>query len=209
MPTRPTTPEQREDAAKLKAIYQAWLDSTPPGQKRRVQEDVAEAIGTSQSTVAQTINGKLALNPRRAAKFAALFGCSVADFSPRIAADILTLNRSGDAYAVVEVKSYSTAAEPQVSAYSTGLTLGSAAAELAATVADLPKAHRAAIAAAMSTMLTEGPDPSLAGGRFAPVGQPDDFDRRPRFDVGPGDSNFGGLEELPPAVKKTARGGSK
>jgi transcriptional regulator with XRE-family HTH domain len=193
MPTRPTTPEQREDAAKLKAIYQAWLDSTPPGQKRRVQEDVAEAIGTSQSTVAQTINGKLALNPRRAAKFAALFGCSV-----------------------VEVKSYSTAAEPQVSAYSTGLTLGSAAAELAATVADLPKAHRAAIAAAMSTMLTEGPDPSLAavidslaGGRFAPVGQPDDFDRRPRFDVGPGDSNFGGLEELPPAVKKTARGGSK
>lgn len=89
MPTRPTTPEQREDAKRLKAIYQAWVEASPV---RRTQDDVAEAIGVGQSTVAQTLSGRLALNAARAAKLAKLFGCAIKDFSPSLAGHIADIS---------------------------------------------------------------------------------------------------------------------
>lgn len=88
MPTRETTPEQQEDAKRLKVIYQQWVKDSPAGKPKRTQDDVAEALGKGQSTVAQTLNGRLALTVERAIRLANLFGCKVADFSPDLARSI-------------------------------------------------------------------------------------------------------------------------
>lgn len=87
MPALPLSPEQLADAARLKAIYTA--------KKRELgltQESLASACGwESQGTVSQYFNGKIPLNVEAAVKFAKELYCSVADFSPRLAAELAQL----------------------------------------------------------------------------------------------------------------------
>ncbi|WP_415034481.1 LexA family transcriptional regulator [Azonexus sp.] len=80
MPAQPLTDEQKEDAARLKAIYFS---------KRKdlglTQESLAAACGwESQGTVSQYLNGKIPLNIDAAIKFAHHLKVRVDDFSPQI-----------------------------------------------------------------------------------------------------------------------------
>lgn len=84
MPALPLSPEQRADAARLKAIYMA---------KKRdlhmTQESLAAACGwESQGTVSQYLNGKIPLNLDAALKFARHLRISVSDFSESLAASL-------------------------------------------------------------------------------------------------------------------------
>lgn len=77
MPAKPLSPEQLQDAARLKAIFnerKAELSLT--------QERLAEELGyANQSAVANYFNGKAPLNVEAAIAFATRLGCRVADFS--------------------------------------------------------------------------------------------------------------------------------
>lgn len=87
MPALPLSPEQRADAARLKAIYIA--------KKRELhltQESLAAACGwESQGTVSQYLNGRIPLNVDAAVKFARHLGVSVSDFSESIANNLYAL----------------------------------------------------------------------------------------------------------------------
>lgn len=88
MPSRPVTPEQKADAARLKSLYEAWKDVQKSAGKHVRQEEVAHDLGLSQSALSQRLGGTMAINKVFAAKIAAYIGKSVADFSPRLAAEI-------------------------------------------------------------------------------------------------------------------------
>lgn len=88
MPTRPTTPTQKEDAQRLNELYLAWRDAGDSGNEKRNQDLVADRIGISQSAVAQMLSGKMAISAKRAVMFAGLFECKVSDFSPTLAQEI-------------------------------------------------------------------------------------------------------------------------
>lgn len=84
-PRKPLASWQKEDAARLKALFDsAALDT---------QEDfgLRNGIG-SQALVWQYLNGYIPLNLRAALKFARGLGCSVAEFSPTLAAEIYDEN---------------------------------------------------------------------------------------------------------------------
>lgn len=74
---KPLTQWQKEDAARLKALF---------ANQRLSQEAFGERhhIGT-QGVVWQYLNGKIPLNLNAALKFARGIGCDVAEFSPRLA----------------------------------------------------------------------------------------------------------------------------
>lgn len=146
MPTRPTTPAQKEDAQRLRVIYKAWLDASPV---RRTQDDVAEAIGSSQSAVAQTLTGRLALNAPRAAKFAKLLGCTVGDFSPALAAQISIIS-GGESAAPRGNSALALAA-------GTRATLGESAMAMARAVHSLSEGRRKTIARLVASQIAAGP----------------------------------------------------
>lgn len=91
MPAQPLSPEQRSDAARLKAVYTA--------KKRELsltQEGLAAACGwESQGTVSQYFNGKIPLNIDAAVKFARVLKVSVSEFSPQLASDLAKLHDPG------------------------------------------------------------------------------------------------------------------
>lgn len=79
---RELTEEERQECARLKALYLQWKASTG-----RTQEQAAEALGfKTQGAVSQYLNGRLALNLEACVKFAAMLGCQVEEISPRLAA---------------------------------------------------------------------------------------------------------------------------
>jgi hypothetical protein len=93
MPSRPLTEEQKEDAKRLRRLYEEWKRKNRP---KDSQDEIADSIGMKQSAFSQRIGGTLALNAAAASKFAALIGCSVADFSPSLARQIASIaGRSG------------------------------------------------------------------------------------------------------------------
>lgn len=70
-------------------LYEAWLDEREKVTGARpTQEVIAEQLGVGQSALSQRLKGKLALGKKFAASIATLIGCSVADFSPDLAAEI-------------------------------------------------------------------------------------------------------------------------
>jgi transcriptional regulator with XRE-family HTH domain len=152
MPTRPTTPQQKEDARRLKALYERWVQRGADIGVRRTQEDVADALGTSQSTVTQTLTGKLALNAKRAAKFAKLFDCTVADFSADLAREIASISQ--DAPPQSESR-------PQVQP-SGSLTPGAVVEEFARRMAALPVARRRTIAHLVAERVVGDSDGDIA-----------------------------------------------
>ncbi len=93
MPSRPVTSEQKEDAARLKSLFEEW--KAKQGQLGRDvrQEEIAHQLGLSQSALSQRLGGKMAINRDFAAKIAALIGKPVFEFSPRLAGEIEGLAR--------------------------------------------------------------------------------------------------------------------
>jgi len=82
MKKKPLTPEQLQDADRLKAIYDS--------KKKELglsQETLASKLGISQSAVAQIFSGKNALNLKRAFEFAEILKVPVEDFSPSMASE--------------------------------------------------------------------------------------------------------------------------
>lgn len=144
MPTRETTPEQQEDAKRLKAIYQQWVKDSPKDKPKRTQYDVAEALGKGQSTVAQTLNGKLALTVERAIRLANLFGCAVADFSP----DLARL--------IGEPPSESPLATTPSTGATTTTKIGQAVLNIGLAISDLAPARRKMIANAAAEIIEKG-----------------------------------------------------
>lgn len=88
MPSRPVTPEQKEDAARLKALFDEWKASQRSLGRDVRQEEVAHRLGLSQSALSQRLGGKMAINRDFAAKIAELIGKPVFDFSPRLSGEI-------------------------------------------------------------------------------------------------------------------------
>lgn len=74
------TPETKQESARLKALWDAM---TP----RPSQAEFGETFGIgNQSAVSQFLNGKTPLSLNAARCFAIGLGCSIDDFSPRLAA---------------------------------------------------------------------------------------------------------------------------
>lgn len=87
MPAKPLSPEQKQDAKRLKALYDAWKEKKRSAGERVTQEDASAALGIGQSAISQYLTGKIPLNVSVATKFAALLGCDINEFSPAIAED--------------------------------------------------------------------------------------------------------------------------
>lgn len=102
MPTRPTTPEQKADAARLKSLVEQWLEKDAVTRGARLaQEELASLLGVGQSALSQRLNGKLAINRDFASSIAKLIGQRVRDFSPKLADDIDAL-KDGDSEGEVD-----------------------------------------------------------------------------------------------------------
>jgi transcriptional regulator with XRE-family HTH domain len=89
MPAKELTVTQKQDAARLKLKFDAWKLRRKDEGLPASQEDAAADLGFGQSALSQYLRGDIPLNPNAAEKFARLLGCSVADFSPDIAAELL------------------------------------------------------------------------------------------------------------------------
>lgn len=81
--SKPLTPEQLEDARRLKALYESKKK-----QLQITQYTLAYEMGISQGAVGHYLNGRNPLNVKVASIFAHLLNVSVNDFSPSIASTI-------------------------------------------------------------------------------------------------------------------------
>ncbi|MDR6298247.1 LexA family protein [Pantoea dispersa] len=94
MKKKPLSPEQAQDALRLRLIYD---------QKKKdlglSQEVLAEKLGVSQSAVAQIMSGKNALNLKRAVELATILGVEVEQFSPSLAKEAEQLAYANGRYA--------------------------------------------------------------------------------------------------------------
>jgi len=94
MPAKPLTREQKQDAERLRGIYEKRKDESRLSQKRLSQESLADEFGFSaQATVNQYLVGKIPLNVKTAVKFAEHLKCKVSDFSPSIQHEIDRLSK--------------------------------------------------------------------------------------------------------------------
>lgn len=86
MPAKPLTPEQKEDAARLKSYFKIWQEGMR-AQGTPVSQDAAAArLGFGQSALSQYLNGVIPLNGQVLAKFAQLLEVPTGDISPSVAA---------------------------------------------------------------------------------------------------------------------------
>jgi transcriptional regulator with XRE-family HTH domain len=93
MPAKPLTSEQLADANRLKAIFLQWQAGRKERDEPASQLDVVDMLGFNQSAMSQYLNGRIPLNVEAAAKFARMLGCSIADFSPSLAALAVEIGR--------------------------------------------------------------------------------------------------------------------
>lgn len=84
MPAQPLTPEQLDDAARLKKLFLGWQQQQKEAGTPVSQEGAAEQLGFNQSALSQYLNGRIPLNVDAARKFSELLGQPVAEFSPRL-----------------------------------------------------------------------------------------------------------------------------
>ncbi|WP_131667416.1 LexA family protein [Psychrobacter pygoscelis] len=101
MTKRNITPEQKQDAARLKAIYESTKNEYKAQGKPLSQEIIAHHFNWTQGAVGHYLNGKIALNLDAAIKFAEFFDVPVADFSPSLARQL-----GGDNFDVVGVSNF-------------------------------------------------------------------------------------------------------
>lgn len=88
MPAKPLTVRQLGDANRLKDLFVAWQADRSHAKLPYSQEWCANELGFGQSALNQYLNGRIPLNPEAAAKFAALLGRDIDQFSPTIADEI-------------------------------------------------------------------------------------------------------------------------
>lgn len=88
MPALPLTPEQLEDAARLKTLFAAWQKKQREAGLPSSQEALSDQLGFNQSALSQYLNGRIPLNIDAATKFANLIGANVADFSHALAGQL-------------------------------------------------------------------------------------------------------------------------
>ncbi|WP_292041507.1 LexA family transcriptional regulator [Massilia sp. UBA6681] len=84
MPAQPLTPEQLEDAARLKKLFLSWQQQQKEAGSAVSQEAAAERLGFNQSALSQYLNGRIPLNVDASRKFSELLGRPVSEFSPRL-----------------------------------------------------------------------------------------------------------------------------
>lgn len=88
MPALPLTQEQLDDAARLKLRFAEWQKRQKEAGRPASQEAAGEMLGFNQSALSQYLNGRIPLNVDAATRFASVLGCPVADFSPRLQAQL-------------------------------------------------------------------------------------------------------------------------
>ncbi len=96
MPAKPLTPEQLEDAARLRALFKHWQQEQKALRRPASQMEAAEQLGFGQSALSQYLRGEIPLNVRTAMKFARLLGTKIEEFSPDLASQLLQLATSAD-----------------------------------------------------------------------------------------------------------------
>lgn len=72
MPAKPLTPEQKEDAIRLKAAFRRWQEAQADAGKAVSQAEAAHRLGFGQSALSQYLNGAIPLNGPVLTKFCAL-----------------------------------------------------------------------------------------------------------------------------------------
>lgn len=89
MPAKDLDPEQKADAARLKAAWEAWKADQRASGAPFSQEHIAHELGfKTQSAVSQYIGGGIPLNPDALKKFCELFGVTPVSVSPGIVAQM-------------------------------------------------------------------------------------------------------------------------
>jgi hypothetical protein len=101
MPAQPLTPEQKADAARLRALFKKWQTKQRASGKKASQEAASEALDFGQSAFNQYLNGRIPLNPDAAIKIANLIDCRVEDFSQQLAEQIAGYASAAPAAALV------------------------------------------------------------------------------------------------------------
>lgn len=99
MPSKKLTATQEADAKRLKTKFLAWQQARKERREPSSQEAATEALGFGQSALTQYLNGKIPLNFAAAAKFAALLGCRIEEFSPSLATQIADISSRASAVA--------------------------------------------------------------------------------------------------------------
>lgn len=84
MPAKPLTPEQQEDAGRLKALFETYQNNLREAGEPWAQEVLAERLGIGQSATSQYLNGKIPLNADALLAFSALMGTQPEAISPSI-----------------------------------------------------------------------------------------------------------------------------
>lgn len=84
MPAKPLTPEQLEDAARLREQFDRFTLSLKDKGEASSQEALVAALGFGQSALSQYLRGKIPLNGDALRKFCELLGCNPWDISPSI-----------------------------------------------------------------------------------------------------------------------------
>ncbi|RZI81091.1 MAG: XRE family transcriptional regulator [Rubrivivax sp.] len=86
MPAKPLSPEQKQDAARLKTAFETFQTTLRERGDPFSQESLAEVFQLSQSTMSQYINGSIPLNADALRKFAQVMNVDPLSISPSISA---------------------------------------------------------------------------------------------------------------------------
>lgn len=101
---RPLTPDEAEDARRLKAIYNQAKQQYRDSGKKLTHETLAHALGWSgQAAVSQYLNANIPLNFAAAVKFARFFNVPLKDISPRLSQMLPSAAKIGDSNTKNEV----------------------------------------------------------------------------------------------------------
>lgn len=90
---RPLTPTEAAECRRLKLVYAVKKQDL-----KITQEEIADAMGISQSAVSHYLNGINALNLEAARKFSKLLNVEIEEFSPRLARELNTIREDPALY---------------------------------------------------------------------------------------------------------------
>lgn len=101
MPAKPLTPEQLEDAARLRMRFKQWQQQQKDLDRPSSQMEAAAQLGFGQSALSQYLRGDIPLNIRVIAKFVALLDCKAEEISPALAENFADLASAIDLSATI------------------------------------------------------------------------------------------------------------
>ena len=91
MAAKPLSPEQADDAARLRKAYELWCDARKARGEPATQDEVAGLFGMGQSALSQYINGKIPLNADALRVFSEVLGIRAMNISPTVVAQARAL----------------------------------------------------------------------------------------------------------------------